>query len=74
MPAVDGKRREQPLAEFKTTVRGLLALRDWLAAHGVEQVGMEATGCYWKPIWHVLEDDFPLMLVNARHVKQVGLV
>jgi transposase len=32
---------------------------------------MEATGVYWKPVWHVLEDDFPLLLVNARHVKQV---
>ena len=32
---------------------------------------MEATGVYWKPVWAVLEDDFELMLVNARHVKQV---
>ena len=32
---------------------------------------MEATGVYWKPVWHVLEDDFELILVNARHVKQV---
>jgi transposase len=71
VPAADGKGREQHVAEFKTTVRGLLALRDWLAAHRVQQVVMEATGVFWKPIWHVLEDDFPLMLVNARHVKQV---
>ena len=34
---------------------------------------MEATGVYWKPVWHILEDDFELMLVNARHVKQVAL-
>jgi transposase len=52
-------------------VRGLLALRDWLAAHRVSQVVMEATGVYWKPVWHILEDDFELLLVNARHVKQV---
>ena len=71
VPAAVGKGREQHVAEFKTTVRGLLALRDWLAAHRVEQVVMEATGVFWKPIWHVLEDDFPLILVNARHVKQV---
>ena len=63
--------REPHLAEFATTVRGLLALRDWLAAHRVTQVAMEATGVYWKPVWHILEDDFELMLVNARHVKQV---
>ena len=66
-----GGGREPHLAEFATTVRGLLALRDWLAAHRVSQVVMEATGVYWKPVWHILEDDFELLLVNARHVKQV---
>jgi transposase len=59
------------VAEFQTTVRGLLVLRDWLKAHGVTQVTMEATGVYWKPVWHLLEDEFELVLVNARHVKQV---
>ena len=52
VPAEDGKGREQHVAEFRTTVRGLLALRDWLAAYRVQQVVMEATGVYWKPIWH----------------------
>jgi transposase len=32
---------------------------------------MEATGVFWKPIWVILEDEFELLLVNARHVKQV---
>jgi transposase len=59
------------MAEFKTTVHGLLALRDWMDALGVNQVAMEATGVYWRPVWAVLEDRFELMLVNARHVKQV---
>ncbi|HEV2773156.1 MAG TPA: IS110 family transposase, partial [Thermoleophilaceae bacterium] len=67
----EGGGREQHVAEFQTTVRGLLTLRDWLAAHGVTQVTMEATGVFWKPVWAVLEDDFELLLVNARHVKQV---
>jgi transposase len=49
----------------------VLALRDWLAEHRVTQVAMEATGVYWKPVWYVLEDDLQLLLVNARHVKQV---
>jgi hypothetical protein len=44
--------------EFQTTVRGLLGLRDRLAAHRVEQVVMEATGVYWKAPWAILEDDF----------------
>jgi transposase len=58
------------VAEFATTVHGLLALRDWLEALGVKQVAMEATGVYWRPVWAILEDRFELMLVNARHVKQ----
>jgi transposase len=66
-----GGRRDQHVAQFKTTVQGLLALRDWLAAHGVTHVVMEASGVYWKPPWAILEDEFECMLVNARHVKQV---
>jgi transposase len=67
----EGREREQHVSEFATTVRGLLALRDWLAAHGVTQVTMEATGVFWKPVWAILEDEFECVLVNARHVKQV---
>ena len=63
--------RAQELAEFETTVRGLLALRDWLQAQRVTEVAMEATGVYWKPVWAILEDEFDCLLVNARHVKQV---
>jgi transposase len=66
-----GRELQERMAEFATTVHGLLALRDWLEALGVRQVAMEATGVYWKPVWAVLEDRFELMLVNARHVKQV---
>src|SRR4029450_12436036 len=51
-----GRERAQEVAEFQTTVRGLLALRDWLKAHGVTQVAMEATGVYWKPVWAVRGD------------------
>src|SRR3954464_6052596 len=65
------RRRVEHVAEFQTTVRGLLALRDWLEAYRVEKVAMEATGVYWKPVWALLEDSFDCLLVNARHVKQV---
>jgi transposase len=67
----EGRSREQHVAEFPTTVAGLLTLLDWLSAFGVTQVVMEATGVYWKPVWAVLEDAFECLLVNARHVKQV---
>lgn len=63
--------RKQEVREFKTTVRGLLALRDWLVGLGVTHVAMEATGVYWRPVWAVLEDDFELLLCNAAHVKNV---
>lgn len=67
----EGRKLEEHLAEFQTTVPGLLALRDWLDALGVKQVALEATGVYWKPVWAILEDRFELMLVNAHHVKAV---
>jgi transposase len=61
----------QQIREFATTTRGLMLLRDWLASFGVRLVGMEATGVYWKPIYYMLEDDFELWLLNARHLKNV---
>ena len=70
VPDGAGQRAPQ-VAEFQTTVRGLIALRDWLAAHRVTHVAMEATGVYWQPVWQLLEDDFELTLCNARHVKNV---
>ena len=57
---------------FDTTTPGLLALSAWLAEHGCTHVAMEATGVYWKPVWHVLsDDDRVLILANAAHVKNV---
>ncbi|MDQ3607561.1 MAG: IS110 family transposase [Actinomycetota bacterium] len=66
-----GAGRLEVVEQFATTVPGLLVLSDWLKAHGVTHVVMEATGDYWKAVWHILEEDFECMLVNARHVKQV---
>ncbi len=70
VPSERGERLQE-IEQFTTTVPGLLVLADWLKAHGVTHVVMEATGDYWRPVWHILEDDFELMLVNARDVKQV---
>jgi len=50
----------------------ILALREHLIAERVSCVAMEATGDYWKPFYYVLEDaGFELLLVNARHVKNM---
>jgi transposase len=54
-----------------TTTRGLLELLEWLAAHECTHVAMEATGVYWKPVWHVLEEHFTLVLANAMHIRNV---
>jgi hypothetical protein len=56
---------------WRSSVAGLLALVDWLKSYGVTHVAVEATGVYWLPVWHNLEDDFELTLCNARQVKYV---
>jgi transposase len=56
---------------FGTTTASLMKLSEWLASHSVTCVAMEATGVYWRPVWHVLEDSFELLLVNALHIKRV---
>lgn len=63
---------ERAVRTFRTTTKDLLALSDWLAGEGCAHIAMEATGVYWKPVWHVLGDgDFTLVLANAAHVKNV---
>ena len=59
--------------EFATTTAGLLELAAWLTEAGCTHVAMEATGVYWKPVWHVLEDEasFTLVLANAQHIRNV---
>src|SRR5205814_704580 len=55
-----------------TFTNRLVELRDWLVEAGVTQVAMEATGVYWKPVWHVLDQGgFELLLVNPAHFKNV---
>jgi transposase len=66
----DGKVTEE-VRTFDTTTKGLLELASWMEAEGCTHVAMEATGVYWKPVWHVLESKFELVLANAAHVKNV---
>ena len=57
---------------FDTTTASLVSLSEWLASNGCTHVAMEATGVYWKPVWHILSDSaFTLVLANAAHVKKV---
>jgi len=64
-------RARKEVRTFATHTAGLLELADWLAAEGVTHVAMESTGVYWKPVFHVLEGRFELLLVNAQHIKNV---
>jgi transposase len=66
-----GKQPHKEIRTFNTMTADLLALADWLTAQGVTHVALESTGVYWKAPWNVLESSFTLLLVNARHIKQV---
>src|ERR687888_34048 len=66
-----GAKVTREVKTFGTTTRELLALSDWLTAHGCTHVAMEATGVYWKPVWHVLAGSFEVVLANAMHIKNV---
>jgi transposase len=65
--------RSQVTREFATFAGRLVELREWLVAEGVTQVAMEATGVYWRPVWHVLEEapGLELLLVNPAHFKNL---
>jgi transposase len=64
-------RRTSEVQTFGTTTAELLQLADWLTAHGVTHVAMESTGVLWKPVFNILEGNFEVILVNARHYKTV---
>jgi len=64
-------RLHQQTRHWGTMTRDILMMADWMAAQGVTHVAMESTGVYWKPIYNILEGRFTVLLVNARHLKQV---
>ncbi|HEY6914104.1 MAG TPA: IS110 family transposase [Paludibacter sp.] len=68
---IQGKNIKTQTKSFKTFTSSLIKLKEWLLQNGVTHVAMESTGVYWKPIFNVLGDDFKILLVNARHVKNV---
>ena len=65
--------RTQQTRKFRTFYQVLAQMVDWLVEQGVTHVAMEATGVYWKPVFHALceADSIEIVLVNARHVKNV---
>jgi transposase len=68
---IDGKVVKE-VRTFATTTASLIALSEWLIENKCTHAAMEATGVYWKPVWHILSDsDIELVLANAAHVKNV---
>ena len=57
--------------EYEAYTSSLKSLREWCKSEGVTHVAMESTGVYWKPVFNVMEEYFDVILVNARHVKNV---
>jgi transposase len=71
--AVPPDRDDEPVREFPSFTVDLNAIADWLKACGVDTVAMESTGVYWIPLFELLESrGFTVLLVNARHVKNVS--
>lgn len=62
---------EKEVRTYGTMTGELLELKEWLKSLGITHVAMESTGVYWKPIFNILEDAFEVILVNARHIKNV---
>lgn len=68
---VKGTNLTEETRTYSTFTDDLLLFKSWLKEHDIKYVAMESTGIYWKPVYHILEDSFSIMLVNARHIKYV---
>jgi transposase len=67
---IEGQATHQ-VRTFGTSTRELREMADWLASVGCTHVAMESTGVYWKPVWHVLEGRFELVLANAMYIRNI---
>ncbi|WP_315814407.1 IS110 family transposase [Paraflavitalea speifideaquila] len=67
--SIGGQGIVEETRSFETFTASLEQLRHWLKQTGITHVAMESTSVYWKPVYNILEEDFEILLVNARHVK-----
>ena len=74
-PIGESLKPQSEIREFGTQLNDLINLRKWLQEHSCRYVAMESTGIYWQPVYSVLEtslvDEMHLLVVNARHMKNV---
>jgi len=68
---VQGKGIKTETRSFNAFTESIEQLRDWLKSLGITHIAMESTGVYWKPVYNILESDFEIVLVNARHLKNI---
>jgi transposase len=68
---IEGEGLVRSTRSFNSFTEDLESLRDWLLENGVTHGAMESTGVYWKPVWNILSESVQLILVNARHIKNV---
>ncbi len=70
--AVPSDRDNKPVRHFDTFTADLHTAAKWLKSCGIDSIAMESTGVYWIPVFQILESyGFEVVLVNARHVKNV---
>ena len=68
---INGKGIKEETKTYDTFTSSLIELKEWLIGNGITHIAMESTGVYWKPVFNILEDSFEILLVNARHLKNV---
>ncbi len=68
---VRGKGIRTETRSFDAFTKSIEKLRDWLKKIGITHIAMESTGVYWKPVYNILEEDFEILLANARHLKSI---
>lgn len=68
---IKGKGLKEATRTFNTFTESIEEMRDWLIKNRITHVAMESTGVYWKPIYNIIESDLDVILVNARHIKNV---
>lgn len=56
---------------FGTFTCDLMALKSWLQENRISHLAMESTGVYWKPVYNILSQHLRILVVNARHIKNV---
>src|SRR5436190_19710652 len=66
-----GKTMHKEIKTFGTMTEDIVEMGKWFQSHNIKDAAMESTGVYWKPIFNILEEDFNLILANARNIKNV---